>query len=126
VANDVTAPAVREILAELERLVADGPTEEEVASTRDFAAGVFGLQIETVDQIATRLTHLVVYGLDDRYYHEYRDNVRAVTPDATAAALRKHLRPAEAQVVVVGDADEIAGPLGELGVGPVHVVSPED
>ena len=75
VGNDVTAPAVREIVAELEKFVADGPTEEEVQATRDFAAGIFGLQLETVGQIATRLTQLVVYGLPDRYFHEYRDSV---------------------------------------------------
>lgn len=122
VANDVTAPAVREILGEMERLVDGGPTDEEVASTRDFAAGVFGLQIETVDQIATRLTHLVVFGLDDRYFNDYRDNVRGVTTAATAEAVARHMRPAEAQVVVVGDADEIARPLEELAIGPVEVV----
>ncbi|MEX2466957.1 MAG: pitrilysin family protein [Gemmatimonadota bacterium] len=125
VGNDVTAPAVREILGELERLVEGGPTAEEVASTRDYAAGVFGLQIETVDQIATRLTHIVVFGLDDGYFHDYRGKIRAVTVGETAAALRRKIKPGEAQIVVVGDADEIAGPLGELGVGPVEVVDPD-
>jgi len=122
VANDVTAPAVGEIVSELERLVAGGPTEEEVASTRDFAAGVFGLQIETVDQIATRLTHVLVFGLDERYFHDYRDHVRAVTVDATWEALRRHVRPAEMQIVIVGDASAVEGPLRALELGPVEVV----
>lgn len=123
VGNEVTAPAVREILGELERLVAGGPTAGEVESTRDFAAGVFGLQIETVDQIATRLTHLLVYRLDDGYFHGYRGNIRAVTVDQATAALRRSIKPEEAQVVIVGDADQIAAPLEELGLGPVIVVS---
>ncbi|MDZ7780773.1 MAG: pitrilysin family protein [Gemmatimonadota bacterium] len=125
VSNEVTAPAVREILREMEALVEEGPTSEEVASTRDFAAGIFGLQIETVDQIAARLAHIVVFGLDERYFHDYRDNVRAVTVERTAAALARHLRPREAQVVVVGDAAEVQGPLEALDVGPVEVVRPE-
>jgi zinc protease len=122
VANDVTAAAVREILGETERSVAEGPTEDEVASTRDFAAGVFGLQIETVDQIASRVGHIVVFGLDDRYFHDYRDNVRRVGVGETAVALARHVRPAEAQVTIVGDADQVAGPLEDLGVGPVEVM----
>ena len=125
VGNEVTAPAVREIVAEMERLVADGPTEQEVASTRDFAAGVFGLQIETVDQIATRLTHIVVFGLEDGYFDDYRSNIRAVTVEETAAALRRNIRPAEVQVVVVGDADEISEPLEALQLGPVDIVRAE-
>lgn len=125
VSNEVTAPAVREIVREMEELAEEGPTSAEVESTRDFAAGVFGLQIETVDQIAARLAQIVVFGLDERYFHDYRGNVRGVTVEGTADALRRHLRPHEAQVVVVGDAAEIAAPLSDLGVGPVEVVRPE-
>jgi zinc protease len=125
VANDVTAPAVGEILGEMERLVHGGPTEEEVASTRDFAAGVFGLQIETVDQIATRLAQIVVYGLDDRYFHSYRDEIRKVTVESTARAMARHLRPAQAQVVVAGDADAVVPALEALEIGAVDVMGVE-
>lgn len=123
VANDVTAPAVREILGEMTRLVEGGPTEDEVASTRDFAAGVFGLQIETVDQIATRLSQVVVYGLDDGYFHAYRDEIRKVTVESVGHAMARHVRPDEAQVVVVGDADAVVPGLEALEIGPVEVTA---
>jgi zinc protease len=123
VGTEVTAPAVREIIAELEGLVEGGPTDEEVAAARDFAAGVFGLQLETVGQIGTRLTQLVVYGLEDGYYHRYRDNIRAVTTEEAADAARRHIRPDEAQIVVVGDAETIRAPLEALGLGPVEVTT---
>jgi predicted Zn-dependent peptidase len=123
VGSEVTAPAVREILAELEALVEKGPTQDEVEAARDFAAGVFGLQLETVGQVASRVTQLLVYGLDDAYFRSYRDEMRAVTVDAVAAAAARHMRPAEAQVVVVGDAATVAGPLEALGLGPVEVRS---
>ncbi len=121
VGTDVTAPAVREIVRELEQLVEGGPTDEEVAAARDYAAGVFGLQMETAGQIASRISQLVVYGLEDDYYHTYRDRVRAVTTDEVAAAARAHIRPHEVQVVVVGDADEIVAPLEALDLGPLEV-----
>ena len=126
VGNDVTAPAVREILAEMERLVAEGPTPEEVQATADFAAGIFGLQLETVDQVATRLSQLVVYGLPDRYFHEYRDRIREVELDQVAEAVRRRMRPAEAQIVVVGDADAVGPALEALEVGPVEVRGADD
>ena len=119
--NDVTAPAVREIMFELGRMAEKGPSDDEVAAARDYAAGIFGLQLETAGQVATRISQLVVYGLPDDHYDRYRDSVRGVTTEAAAAAASQHMRPSEAQIVVVGDASVIAGPLEELGLGPVEV-----
>lgn len=121
VGNEVTAPAVHEILHELERMADGGPTADEVAAARDFAAGVFGLHLETAGQVASRVAQLVVFGLPDAYFHEYRRRIRAVTPEQAADAARRHMRPHEAQIVVVGDADAVAEPLEALGVGPVEV-----
>ena len=121
VGTDVTAPAVREIVRELEQLVEGGPTDDEVAAARDYGAGVFGLQLETAGQIASRISQLVVYGLADDYYHTYRDRLRAVTTDEVAAAVTAHIRPDEVQVVVVGDAEQIVAPLEALDLGPVEV-----
>ena len=122
------APLDPKILAELSLMAEKGPTEEEVAAARDYAAGIFGIQLETSSQIGSRLTQLVVYGLPDGYYHRYRDDMRAVTVDAAVDAARRHIRPAAAQIVVVGDASQVAGPLEALGVGPVEVrpVQPKD
>jgi zinc protease len=121
VANDATASAVREIFAEMERFAAEGATDDEVSAARDYAAGIFGVQLETSNQIASRVGQLVVFGLPDDYFHGYRDRMRAVTVEETAAAARRHLRPSEAQVVVVGDASAIAGPLEALGLGAFEV-----
>jgi len=121
VGNESTAAAVREILHELERFSDGGPTPEEVAAARDFAAGIFGLQLETAGQIASRVMQLVVYGLPESYFHEYRTRLRGVSTEAAAEAARRHVRPAEAQIVVVGDAEAVSGPLEELSAGPVEV-----
>jgi zinc protease len=121
VGTDVTSDAVREIVSELEAFAEGGATDDEVAAARDFAAGIFGLQLETTSQIASRLTHLVMFGLPDAYYHEYRDRVRAVTTIEVAEAARRHVRPSEAQIVVVGDADRVVGPLNELALGTLEV-----
>ena len=121
VGNDVTAAAVREIVSELELMAERGPLEAEVTAARDYAAGVFGLQLETAGQVATRIAQLVIYGLPDDYFDHYRDAVRAVTVEGSAAAARAYLRPREAQVVLVGDASAIRGPLEALDLGPVDV-----
>jgi zinc protease len=122
VGNESTAPAVREILTELEGMASGGPTEQEARAAREYAAGIFGLQLETVEQIAARVSQLVVFGLAGDYYRLYRDRMRAVAAAEAAEAARRHMRPAEAQVVVVGDADAVAPALEALGLGALEVV----
>ncbi len=122
VGSDVTAAAVREIMNELEAMAVDGPTEAEVVAARDYAAGIFGLQLETAGQVATRVSQLVVYDLPDDHFDEYRHRVRAVDAEVAAAAARRHIRPDEAQIVLVGDAEVIASDLEALDLGPVEVV----
>lgn len=122
VGNDVTAAAVREIMHELTRMSEAGPTAEEVSAARDYAAGIFGLQLETAGQVATRVSQLVVFGLRDDHYDRYRDEVRAVTTEDAAAAAARHIRPDEAQIVLVGDADVVGPSIEALELGPVEVV----
>jgi len=122
VGTEQTAPAVREAMAELEGLLEEGPREEEVASARDYLAGIFPLRIETTAQVASRIGELIVYGLPADTFARYRNEVRAVTREAALDAGRRHLHPEAMTVVVVGDAPSVRGPLEELGLGPVDVV----
>ena len=121
VATDVTAPAVREILHELRVMAGEGPTEAEVEAARDYIAGVFPLRVETTSQVAARVAELIVYDLPDDHHATYRDHIRGVTREDAAAAARRHVRPDQVTVVVVGAADQVVGPLEALGVGPVTV-----
>ncbi len=120
----VTAAAVRETMKELEGLVADGPTADEVESVRDYMAGVFPIQMETTNQVAGQLASLLVYDLPDDYLASYRDYIRSVTPEAAAEAGRAHVHPEQVSIVVVGDADSVVPELEALGVGPVQVEEP--
>lgn len=121
VGTEVTAAAVREIVAELEGLVRGGPTEQEVEAARDLIAGVFPLRLESSGQVAGRIVEQVVFGLPDDYHRNYRDRIRAVDVAKAAEAGRRHIRPEEAQVVVVGDASALEPALRALDLGPVEV-----
>jgi zinc protease len=123
VASDVTAPAVREILGELERLVDEGPIDDEVVAARDYIAGVFPLRLESTGQVASRIVEQVVFRLPEDYHRTYRDRIRSVTTDEARDVARRHVRPGEAQIVVVGDAEAVAPALEQLALGPVEVLS---
>ncbi len=124
VGTEVTGSAVGEILAEVGGLLEGGPDAEEVEAARDYIAGVFPLQLETVEQVAARVGELIVHGLPDDYHDRYRDRVRAVEPEQVAEAARRHVRPSEFLVLVVGDAERVSPDLEELELGPLEVVQP--
>jgi len=122
VGTEQTADAVREALFELERLLEHGADAEEIEAQQDFLVGVFPLQLETTGQIASRLSRLLIYGLEDDYYAHYRDRIRAVTPQGALEAARRHIRPGEMTITIVGDAATLVEPLEALDVGPVGVL----
>ena len=121
VENAVTGAATEEIFREIEGIVEVGPTGEEVAAATSYLAGVFPLRLESTGQIASRVAEMVVYDLPGDYYGTYRDRVRQVTREQAAESARRHIRPDALCTVVVGDADEVAGSLEALGIGPVVV-----
>jgi len=119
VENAVTGAAVGEIFREIEQLVEEGPTRDEVEAATSYLAGVFPLRLETTGQIASRIAGMVVYDLPGDYYERYRDRVREVTGAQVARAARRHIRPAELCTVVVGSADDVVPQLEDLDIGPV-------
>ena len=126
VASEVTAPAVREALIELEKFQGEGPSESEVEAARDFIAGVFPLRLETTAQLAARVAELLIFDLPPDHHTRYRDHVRAVTTEAAREASARHVRPGEATIVIVGDADVVQAPLAALEIGPVEVHLPSE
>jgi zinc protease len=125
VKSDVTGAAVREILKEIEGMRAAEVSNDELTLATSYLDGVFPIRYETTAAIATALSNLVIHGLPDSYYDEYRARVRGVTPGGVLNAARQHLHPEELRIVVVGDPTVIATPLGEASGAPVEIVNPD-
>jgi len=121
VQSEVTMPALREILTEIERIRSAKITEDELSLARDYLDGVFPIRYETTAAIASALATLVIYGLPADYYDTYRTNIRGVTVDDVLKAARSHLHPDELQTVVVGDAKIIRESLAELDLGDLRI-----
>jgi len=126
VQSDKTAHAVSEMLRDVRQMQDELAPRAEVADAAGYLAGIFPLQLQTTDGLAGKLSTLAVYGFPDDYFDHYRDRLLAVTPDEVREAARRRLHPDRAAVVVVGDAEELRGPLEELGIGPVQVVDADE
>jgi zinc protease len=125
VKTDVTGPAVREILHEIDRIRSTEITTEELTLATSYLDGVFPIRYETTTAIATALSNLVIHDLPEHFYDEYRMRVRNVTTEDVRRAARQHLHPDQLRIVVVGDPAAVVQPLAELHGTPVEVVTPD-
>lgn len=117
VANPVAGAAVREVLAELERLREEPVSEEELRDTKSYVLGVFPYTLQTVSAVLYHLENLTVYGLPDDHYapERYLERLEAVTPDEILRVSRERVHPKRAAIVAVGPAAELAPQLEGLG-----------
>jgi zinc protease len=122
----VTADALREIVAEFTRIRQEPVTEAELSLAISYLVGVFPIRFETTAEVAGGLANVEIFRLPSNYFDVYRDRVRAVTADDVLRVAQAHLDPARLQVVVVGDAEAIRGPIEALGLGPIVVYQPTD
>ena len=121
VATDKTVAAVREVLAEVDRMRDEPVAPEELSLATSYLDGVFPIRYETTSAIASALTALTMFGLPDDYFDAYRGRVRAVTAEEVQRVAREHLRPERLRLVVAG-APALAEELAGLGFGaPAHV-----
>ena len=117
VESDVTAPATREAIAEIERISAERVSDDELSLATSYLAGVFPIRFESTEAIASALAAMVRYGLADDFYDSYRTRVRGVTSDEVLRVAQKHLEPSAMQLVVVGDLDLVRAQLETLRYG---------
>ena len=116
VTTAVTAPALEEILGEIDRLRADSPPEAEVLGITNYVAGISAIRGATLNGLLDHLEFLALHGLDDAYTATYEARVRSVTPADVWRVTRDYLRPDRLTIVAVGDAEAVRGDLGRFGV----------
>jgi zinc protease len=124
VASDVTVAAIQETIKEIDRMRAEPISESELSLATSYLEGVFPIRYETTAAIAAALATLTIYGLAPDWYDTYRTRMSAVTVSDVLDAARRHVHSESMQIVIVGDAEAIRGPLEALAFGPLDVVSP--
>jgi zinc protease len=93
---------VASIDEELSKLAQDGPTDQEVAESKQYLVGSLPRTLETNAGIANYLQQEEFFGLGLDYDLRVPDLLNAVTRDEVTAAARNVLDPARATIVVAG------------------------
>jgi hypothetical protein len=104
---DSTYQTVIEIDRELKSLASGRApvTAEELTREKTNAMLALPGRFATAQAALGKYRNLVYFGLPLDYYDHYVDNVGGVTEDQVKAAAGKHLQPANAVYLVVGDGD---------------------
>lgn len=94
---------------EVGTLGSDGPTEREMAETREFLVGSIPRLLETNGSIASFLQMAEEFGLGLDYDRRLPGLLRSVTVDEVRSAAQEVLRPERARIAVAGPEDAGAG-----------------
>ena len=123
VRNEVADSALVELLAQLRRIGSEPAGTAEIGGVKSALAGRFPLQVETANQVAGQVANSILLGLPADQLRNYRTRLASVTPAQARDAANAMIRPEQALVVVVGDAEKLKDKLAR--VGPVRVVDTE-
>ncbi|MGH9945295.1 MAG: M16 family metallopeptidase, partial [Pyrinomonadaceae bacterium] len=104
VRTPVTGDSLKEFFYELNRIREALVSEKEWQDAQSYLTGIFPVRLETLDGLIDQLTQIRMYGLPTDYLSTYREHIMAVTREEVLRVARTHVRPAEAAIIIVGDA----------------------
>jgi zinc protease len=109
--NESAAEVLDLIRGEMGKLGQSPPGAEELKARKSVLVGGFGRTLETTGGLASLLGDLAFYDVPLSEISAYTGKVEAVTPGQAQAFAAKVMTPANASVIVVGDAKAFVEPL---------------
>jgi predicted Zn-dependent peptidase len=115
VRNEVTDTSITLILEDLKNITIDLVTDEELETVKNYMTGVFPLQLETANAVASRVINLKLYNLPKDYYSKYISAINNLTKQDILDAAKKYIHPEDMTIVVSGDAGAVKDKLAKFG-----------
>jgi zinc protease len=113
--NEVTAPAVREMFAEIKRLQEQPVPEAELELQRQYNVGNYLLSLENAARTAQRVQDIDLYGLAPDFYKRYAKRMAETTSAQVLELARKYLSVEKVAIIVVGEAKQVQAELEKIG-----------
>lgn len=99
------------MIAEIERIRTEKPTEQEVADAKGYLLGTLPFRLVTSSDLAGQLLYIERYGLGLDYLERFRREINAVTAEEILAVAKKHIHPDRMVLVAAGPVDAKGRPL---------------
>lgn len=107
VRNQVTDSSVVEILSEIDRIVNEPVTAEELKNTKAKYVGRFVMALERPQTIANYALNIQKEGLSKDFYKTYLERINAITTEDVQKAAKKYFTTDNARIVVAGKGSEV-------------------
>jgi predicted Zn-dependent peptidase len=114
-AKENTVEAIDLTLKVFDRLHQEGIDEETLTSAKNYMKGQFPPGYETSGDLASLLTTMFFYGLDNSYINNFEENVDAMTVKKAKEIIAKYFPKENLQFVLIGKADEIRNKVAKYG-----------
>jgi zinc protease len=124
VKTDVTAPATKELMIELRKILVEPPTAAELKSAKDASIQSLPGQFSTMGATAGAMGSIFVYNRPLDYFAKLPAKYEALTPADITAAAKATVHPENLLLVEVGDKAKIEQGLKELKLAPVVYADP--
>jgi zinc protease len=111
VRNAVTDSAMTQVLYEMNQLRNVKVSDEEMKKVKSVMSGEFARNLEDPQTVAGFALNTARYGLPNDYYATYLEKLNAVTADDVMAMSQKYITPERANIIFVGNKDEVADKL---------------
>ena len=115
VRTEVTDSAVYEFIYEIQNLVENGVTEEELAKAKAELSGSFGRSLEQPATVANFALNTDRYKLPKDYYATYLQKLNALTVADINATAKRLIEPDKFIITTVGNGAEIKEKLAQFG-----------
>lgn len=129
VRNAVTDSSVVELLKEIDRIIKEPVTAEELANTKEKYIGNFIMALERPETIAGYALNIETEGLPKDFYKTYLERINAITVEEVQAAAKKYFSTENARVVIAGKGSEVLDNLEKVTFNgkklPVHYFDKE-
>ena len=107
VRNMVTDSSIVQILHEIDRIIQEPITEEELKNAKAEYAGSFVMALESPATVANYALNIETEGLDKDFYKNYLERIDKITVEDVQKAAQKHFTTSNSRIVVAGKGSEV-------------------
>jgi zinc protease len=109
-------------LAEVKKLLDQGPTQEELDRARRYLTGQFPLGLQAPDALAAQVLDVEFYGLEPDFLEAFASRIEAVTMEDVRRALKSYFCAEDLRILVVSNPEVARAQLE--GLGAIEVREP--
>ena len=107
------------VLAEVKKLVDEGPTDAELDKSRNYLKGQFPLGLQAPDDLAAEIANTEFFGLPQDFIANYPAKIGAISMEDTKRVLKSYFCTDDLKILVVSNGEMAKKALD--GVGTLEV-----